>query len=50
MLSKNKIAYDYKKAIKQGGKIVGFHLYINKGILGAGKYVGNLWKTKTGDA
>lgn len=50
MLSKNGIEYDYKKAIKRHNKIVGYHLYIKYGILGADTFVGYLWKTKSGNA
>jgi len=55
MKSKNGIHHDYKKAIKNPttGAVRGWQLYTrNKhlGFLFQDKFVGYLWKTKTGNA
>jgi len=41
-----KIRYDCRKAIKRGGKIVGWRLYVSGGILGTLHFIGYLWSHK----
>lgn len=50
MLSKNGIVYTRKKAIKYDGKLEGWKLYKKHCYLGGSKFVGYMWKTKTGKA
>lgn len=42
MISRNKIEYDFKKAIKRDGKIAGWKLYVKNGL--GGHFVGYLWR------
>jgi hypothetical protein len=39
-----KVNYDFRKAIRRDGKIVGWRLYKKDGVLFTSRFVGYIWK------